>query len=323
MELWLLGAGAVVLIALTLWIVWPTRSNDPSASTVRGQEVSNTAMTDTARSGLPPQGDRFQDQYTSATADLSAGAVAATIGSADDAAPHQVPTQEPVVSTRGQPWPEAPAEGERIGQPSRFENFPYGSQPAPGARSMTEPRILGIGGGARVALGSAVGGAWLLARWRRERNKPINRLRRGARDMAGRISHIDVDERAAPMGGVATAVLLSALLTSRLRRGSDDQPTELRSDAREMLATSMHEAMSRGRGAMSRKGDALDFGREVMARGRAQSHKLPAHVNAPKKGLMGIGFGGLVVIAGSAYVLWRMVRGTPSSASRQNFYAGE
>jgi len=30
MELWLLGAGAVVLVGITLWIVWPAGTADPS-----------------------------------------------------------------------------------------------------------------------------------------------------------------------------------------------------------------------------------------------------------------------------------------------------
>jgi hypothetical protein len=31
-----------------------------------------------------------------------------------------------------------------------------------------------------LALGSAITGAWLYARWQRARNKPISRLKRGA-----------------------------------------------------------------------------------------------------------------------------------------------
>ena len=76
MELWLLGAGAIVLIGITLWIVWPARTADDAVgTTVRGEEVSTLPMTDNARRGMPPQGDQFEDRYTSATADLSAGGV--------------------------------------------------------------------------------------------------------------------------------------------------------------------------------------------------------------------------------------------------------
>ena len=73
MELWILSAGAILLIGITLWLVWPARTADPVESTVRGEEVFNKPMTDSNRLSMPPQGDTFEDQYTSATADLSAG----------------------------------------------------------------------------------------------------------------------------------------------------------------------------------------------------------------------------------------------------------
>ena len=62
MDVLLLGAAAIVLIALTVWIVWRP------ADAVRAEEASD----------MLPQGDRFEDQYTSATADLSAAGVALT-----------------------------------------------------------------------------------------------------------------------------------------------------------------------------------------------------------------------------------------------------
>ena len=62
MDVLLLGALAVVLIAITVWIVmWPSRA--PATAGAADDAVQIT-----------PQGDSFEDQYTSATADLSAGA---------------------------------------------------------------------------------------------------------------------------------------------------------------------------------------------------------------------------------------------------------
>ena len=193
MELLLLGAGAIVLIGITLWIVWPARTADPVGNSVRGEEVSEKLMTDTVRSGLAPQGDRFEDQYTSATADLSAGGVAAAVEAMQanpDAAPRSV----------GEPY-STPVRPTVTGS-----TFPV---PESGG-SLAPSRNMGLGAGALLALGGGVGGAWLYARWQRERNKPINRLRRGAHDVASRIGeHIpDVDELphgAAPMSGAATA----------------------------------------------------------------------------------------------------------------------
>src|SRR2546430_1183808 len=97
MELLLLGAGAVVLIAITLWIVWPASTADTVGSPASDMEVSRTHMTEDRDRGVttaPP--------------------------------PHAIPTQEPVASTRGQRWPEASIDGERIGQADRADNFPYG-----------------------------------------------------------------------------------------------------------------------------------------------------------------------------------------------------
>jgi hypothetical protein len=45
-------------------------------------------------------------------------------------------------------------------------------------------RLFGVGTGTLVALGSSIAAAWWLVRWRRERNRPINRLRHLARSTA-------------------------------------------------------------------------------------------------------------------------------------------
>src|SRR6202165_3143407 len=168
MELLLLGAGAIVLIGITLWIVWPARNADLVGPSIGGEEGSETPMTETVLSSLAPQGDRFEDQYTSATADLSAGGVAAAVEAMQenaDAAPQSM--REPY--TTGRP---------------KAEPFPVPET----VRSLAPRRSMGRGAGAMLALGGGVGGAWLYARWQRERNKPINRLRRGAHDVASRIS---------------------------------------------------------------------------------------------------------------------------------------
>src|SRR5688500_12808303 len=100
MELWLLGAGAIVLIAITVWIVWPATSRSEEGAT----------MQDTNRLNLPPQGEKFEDQYTSATADLSVGGVAGAVGAMQS---------EPTGATQpGQPVPGTAASGEPWSSPS-------------------------------------------------------------------------------------------------------------------------------------------------------------------------------------------------------------
>jgi len=214
MDVWLLGAAAIVLVAITVWIVWPTKTVDPSGSSA---------------SALPPQGDRFEDQYTSATADLSAGGVAEAfaesgagqrpVATEQAAAASQPPatSQMPRGSDQA-PWPSAPAADRRpdVSQtrgarprtvysqvaheptPRQAQGEPWSSataareevgielagptsivpihaQPETNQRTRTN---VSVGAAALLTVGGAVGGAVLYARWQRQRHAPLNRLRR-------------------------------------------------------------------------------------------------------------------------------------------------
>lgn len=348
MELWLLGAGALVLIAITVWIVWPARTADTAEASVRDEEVSTKAMTESNRPAMPPQGDGFEDQFTSATGDLSAGGVAMAVEGMHDegtpvtpypAAPGAMSGQPSVTATsRGGPWPAADTSGERIGQASRSDAFPYGS-PSPESSSLARPKTIGIGAGAVLALSGAVGGAWLYARWQRERNKPINRLRRGARDVASRLGDRlpdvvdDLPRGAAPMSGVATALLLSGLMLTRaMRHDSDDRVDVARGQAgnfvrdvvgSDLVRDSLREALGFGRDAMDRGRDALESGREYSD--SIPVGKLSARLESiePRKPamFMGLGFGGLAVVSGGAYLVWRLLRGS-NPRPQQPWYAG-
>lgn len=151
MDVLLLGAAAIVLIALTVWIVWRP------ADTVRTEEASD----------MLPQGDRFEDQYTSATADLSAGGVAIT-GAQDESPPLSD------FQRASEPWSQPSLARESgplaVAAPDRATL----ALPEPAMR----PRSIGIGAAALLTLGGAVGGAWLYARWQKSRNQPLNRLKR-------------------------------------------------------------------------------------------------------------------------------------------------
>ena len=80
--------------------------------------------------------------------------------------------------------------------------------------------MLPIGMGWLVVSAGAGIGVWLWMRWRRERNKPINRLRRQARDAAqlarARVRELDIpeipDEATRPAIGLGTALLSIAVL---------------------------------------------------------------------------------------------------------------
>jgi hypothetical protein len=158
MEFLLLGAGALVLVGITLWIVWPARSADSVGLAAQGEESSEKPIAQTVKPALAPTADRFADQYTSATADLSAGGVAAAVTAMQH--PPRVPSPLALAGT------------------GLAESEP---------RSLAPQRNLGMGAGAVLVVGGGIGGAWLYARWQRKRNKPINRLRRGARGMATRL----------------------------------------------------------------------------------------------------------------------------------------
>ena len=182
MDSWLLGALAVVLIGITLWIVWPGRASRTSEGTSESPEASiatmeREGMTHEGTETLPPQGDNFEDQYTSATADLSAGGVAAAV-QPEFLSGATVP-QDPVIATREQRWPESDSSGEHIGLAERSENFPFSSERFE-SRPRVRPRMISLAAGVAVSILGAIGGAWLYARWQRERNKPMSRLRRAS-----------------------------------------------------------------------------------------------------------------------------------------------
>jgi hypothetical protein len=158
MDVLLLGTAAVVLIAITLWIIW-----QPSPTTDGPRAAA-----------LPPQGNQFEDQYTSATADLSAAGVALSTATPRDVEAPAAVADAQAVESRAVEQPQvvelAPA------QPSTPTEL---AVPEPVAAGRAGPaRRVGLGAAALLTLGGAVGGAWLYSRWLRERNKPINQLRR-------------------------------------------------------------------------------------------------------------------------------------------------
>jgi len=303
MELWLL-VGALVLIALTVWIVWsPQRPRDAEELPVNN---------DLNRSSIPPQGDKFEDQYTSATADLSAGGVATAreVGSTvADAVSPQPERSSATSADSAHAWaPSTPP----TGQPwSTGGTLNIDSED--GQRSMLPGRkTMGLGGTAIVAIAGGIGGAWLYQRAQRERNKPINRLRRGAVGLAGRIGErmpeTDLPMGTAPLGGAGAAVVLSALILARALRRDEPPMVQAR--------------VEQGRGIAQ---SALDFGKQVAFRrlqvvilekaldeARKRGKDLPgavAQVPDETKKRGGIGLGGMLLIGGIGFVIVRMLRG--------------
>ncbi len=146
MDVVLLGAAAIVLIALTLWVVWRPAGAD------EGEPLH-----------VIPDNPEADDLFTSATADLSAGGVAVTTSALES-----VPRAPSDYQATGEPWSEPGLAREGIAASVTTEE--------PSERRSKPGMNLGIG--AALVLGGAAAGAWLYSRFERERNKPKNRLRR-------------------------------------------------------------------------------------------------------------------------------------------------
>jgi len=293
MELWLL-VGAVVLVALTVWIVWPTQ---------RSEEV--TTMTNSSQPNLPPQGDTFEDQYTSATADLSAGGVATARDAG--ATPLSMGAQLPETAAGSEPWSAPTTAREGTDQTLM--------QPEQGSQEMVVNgrRKLGIGGATVLMVGGGVAGAWLYQRWQRERARPINRFRRGARDLAGRIPEVDLlgelPENRAPMGGAAAAALiLSSLLVARARRRTEPEPPR-QVPRRELIVAKLEQGRARARQLKMP---------EMNVPARLPEMSMPPR----QKVLGGLGIGGLMVLVGGAVLIWRLLKGG-SKPGPEHYYAGD
>jgi len=300
MELWLL-VGALALIALTVWIVW---------SPQRPRDAEELPVNDVNGSTIPPQGDKFEDQYTSATADLSAAGVATAreIGSdVSNAVTPQVERASTAASNTARNASEAWS--------STSQQWSANLDSTDGQRGMLpDRRTMGVGATALVAVAGGIGGAMLYQRWQRRRVTRIQRLRRGALGLAGRLGErlpeTDLPVGTAPLGGAGAALILSTLIAARALRRNHPTPIEARIEqSRGPLEAAFEfareEAFKRLQVVILEK--ALT---EARKRGKDLSKDLPA-VSVPeettKKG--GIGLGGLLLIGGIGFVIVRMLRG--------------
>jgi len=97
----------------------------------------------------------------------------------------------------------------RVARPSSYTSQGFGTPDAWDAGQQRRQRLFfGIGFSWFSVICTGVG-VWLFVRWRRERNKPINRLRRQAQELRERMP--DPEEAVRPAMGLTTA-LLSLLL---------------------------------------------------------------------------------------------------------------
>jgi hypothetical protein len=160
--------------------------------------------------------------------------------------------------------------------------------------ALSRPRTIGTVASAVLLAGGGVGGAWLYQRWQRERNRPINRLRRGARELASRLPELEeLPENTAPVSGAAAAaVLLSSLMIARARR------SEPREEA------------------------TRDVVWDVMEEGRQRARRLPMpeirrppmpELRRPQRReamFGGLGLGGTALVVGAGWLIWRLLKGS-------------
>jgi hypothetical protein len=180
-------------------------------------------------------------------------------------------------------------------------------------------RLFGIGTGTLVALGSSIAAAWWAVRLRRERNRPISRLRRQARSTARVLGKRLVDaELAAPVGGggAGSALLLAAVMLVRALRNRRRQAS-----AFNLAAGPLREAMRAARdgrgepmagmrirwGKLARV-SAAELGAmrggklRVVMQGRTKTRELPP---IPVE----LGLGGAISLAAAWFMLWRVLTG--------------
>ncbi len=251
------------------------------------------ARAEEAREDLLMAADRFEDRFTGATGDFSVGGVAEALDEMRD--------EEVAVERQSMP------------ETAFQEALPAGetpaSLPAPRSRAMRPRGIPAASGALALALG--VGGVWAFVRWRRERNRPANRLRRRASRLAREVNQRLPDReavferlpdaRTAAPGGAGTLLLAAGLLAWRLLRSSNPEPTEMPSADE---AASVAEEIRTRLGRISVRPPRAAEGIEQVSRSAVRA----ADSGFAARGLVGVG-----VATAGGYLLWRLLRGQPDA----------
>jgi hypothetical protein len=182
-------------------IIPPTeRNEDPARS-----EASN---------GLTLGGSRPLTEEERKAADRDPGVAERVYAPASErVAVDPLPGHRDFVSHPDTHTPEREAAG--VTRPSETPVYPAYNDDNWNSENRNKSRALPMGvGWAALAIGGGVGG-WLFLRWRAERNKPINRIRRQAMQTAGELRErvpSSPEEAVKPAAGLTTALLTLALI---------------------------------------------------------------------------------------------------------------
>jgi hypothetical protein len=110
--------------------------------------------------------------------DNAAAAEATPTAAAAAATPTATPTAH---GAAGEPWSSPTLAREGATDAGVITSSPASLPEPQASRPLAQPRTIGIGAAVALAIGSALLGAWLYARWQRRRNAPVNRARRRLR----------------------------------------------------------------------------------------------------------------------------------------------
>jgi len=318
MELWLI-VGAFILIALTVWIVWSPQTS---------RQAEEPTMNDVNKSTPTSQAEQIQERAANTTAagvGTASQTTADAVSAARDTATGVQAQAERTGSTSSEPWSAPGLAREGTTQPWSAAGTATVDSTT-GQRGMMPPKkTMGIGATTLVAVAGGIGGAWLYQR-RRERNKPINRLRRGAFDLADRLNQrlpeTDLPGgRTGPVGGAGVALVLSSLIIARALRRQPEPTLESRVEETRGLLGS---AFALGRDEATRRLQRANLER-ALEQARKRKDDLPqlSMTDVPKQQAVfgGLGLGGMLLLGGVCYVIWRIMRG--GGETNPAYYRGE